>query len=60
MPVQLMHLNEQLLNLKVVYETAVLNNISLSEIKKINNQIKDIEQQIEARKEYIKRNQSAN
>jgi hypothetical protein len=58
MPAQLMHLNEQLLNLKVVYEAAVLGDMPLSDIKKISNQIKELEKKIETRKEYITHNQS--
>jgi hypothetical protein len=59
MPAQLISLNEQLLNLKVIYEHAV-TDMPFSDIKKISNQIKQVEKAISERKEHIKRQQSTN
>jgi hypothetical protein len=60
MPAELINLNEQLLNIKTIYEDALLGDKSIEEIKKLNNQIKQIEKLIEKRKEIILRNQSTN
>jgi hypothetical protein len=60
MPSQLMSLNEQLLNLKIVYEHAVFSGMPLEDIKKIKGQIEAIEIAIAERKEYVKRLQSPN
>jgi len=60
MPAELMHLNEQLLNIKIIYEDAIRNDRPLAELKRLSNQLKEIEKAIEARKEYISRNQSTN
>jgi hypothetical protein len=57
MPAQLLSLNEQLLNLKVVYEHAVFSDMPLADIKKISNQIKTVEKLIAERKEFIRRNE---
>jgi hypothetical protein len=55
-----MSLNEQLLNLKIVYEHAVFSDMQLEDIKKIKGQIEAIEIAIAERKEYVKRLQSPN
>lgn len=60
MPKELIDLNEQLLNLKIIYEDAVLNDKPINEIKKINAQIKELEKAIEERKAFIIRHQSTN
>ena len=46
-----MKINEHLLNIKGIYESAVIGNIyPLHDIKKISNQIKEIEKQLKRRK----------
>jgi hypothetical protein len=60
MPTQLMKLNEQLLNLKIVHEHAVFSDMPLKDIKKISKQIKEIEMLIAERKEIINRNGNSN
>jgi len=60
MPAELLNLNEQLLNIKIVYEDAVFKNKPLMEIQKISYQIRVLEKLIEERKEHIKRQQSTN
>jgi hypothetical protein len=60
MPAELLNLNEQLLNLKIVYEDAVFNDKPLAVIQKISAQIKVVEKLIAERKEYMKKQQSPN
>ena len=54
MPAELLSLNEQLLNLKVVYENAVFGDMPLADIQKISAQIKEVERLIVERKEFLK------
>jgi hypothetical protein len=53
MPAELMSLNEQLLNLKIVYEYAVYSDMPYEDIKKITRQIKEVEKAIAGRKELL-------
>jgi hypothetical protein len=60
MPAELISLNEQLLKLKIMYESAVFSDMPVKDIKKISDQIIAVEKAIAERREYIKRNQSTN
>jgi len=60
MPAELISLNEQLLKLKIMYESAVFSDMPVKDIKKISDQIIAVEKAIAERKELIKRNQSTN
>jgi hypothetical protein len=53
MPAELMYLNEQLLNLKIVYEHAVFSDMPFADIKKISKQIHEIEKAISNRKNLL-------
>ena len=53
-PAELLSLNEQLLNLKVLYDAAVTRDFSIETVNLISSQIKEVEKAIEARKEFLK------
>jgi len=53
MPAELIRLDEQLLKIKIVYEDALLNDKPISELKRLNNQIREIENLIVAGKDFM-------
>jgi hypothetical protein len=53
MPAELISLNEQLLNLKIVYEYAVYSDMPYGDIKKTPNQIKEVERTIAGSRELL-------
>ena len=60
MAIELQQLNEQLINLRTVYQDAILSHKPIEEKKKIHRQIEELEQSIADRKELIHREQSTN
>jgi hypothetical protein len=60
MPVELLKLNLQLENLKILYEDAIDHNASVEELKNIKDKIEITEILILNRKELIKQNESPN
>jgi len=60
MAIELHQLNEQLNNLRTVYQDAILSHKPIEEKKKIHRQIEELEQSIADRKELIHRQQSTN
>ena len=60
MAIELHQLNEQLTNLRTIYQDAILSHKPIEEKKKIHRQIEELEQSIADRKELIHRQQSTN
>lgn len=60
MAIELQELNEQLKNLRTIYQDAKLSHKPIEEKKKIHRQIEELEQSIADRKELIHRQQSTN
>jgi hypothetical protein len=60
MPIELHRLTVQLANLKIVLEDAVKNDKPFIEHAKISKQIVEVEDLIEKRKEFLKRQDSTN
>ena len=57
---QLTHLEEELANLKILYENAVFNIWSTGEIAQLNSQIKTLEAEIESRQQLLSVKQNTN
>ena len=60
MPVELLKLNLQLENLKILYEDAIDQNASIEELKNIRDKIEITKILISNRKELIKKTESSN
>lgn len=60
MAIEIQELNEQLKNLRSIYQDAILSHKPIEEKKKIHRQIEELEQSIADRKELIHRQQSTN
>ena len=54
MPIELQRLKEQLLNLKVIYESAVFSDMPLKDIQMIRKLMKEVEKSIERQEKIIR------